>query len=352
MCKEKKKSNYKSSELLDIVKDSILPLYNLDNALIEEVKVKDTEKHRAVYKILDNENTYCLKKVYYSEESLLFVYSVVEWLYRKGIKVPNFLPSLANDRFVSYKDLLFILTPWIEGTKCNLDEDSCISNTAKTLAKLHKSTKNFKPIPGSYKKENFDNLYISTEKHFTKLLECFNEAQKRKDKFSKLFIKTFDNNMELAKISLEISSSINFKNLSVSLCHGDYVNKNLVCKDNDIWVIDFDKCSLNYSIFDVSYFFRRLLKRNSSYWDIEIAKKFLLTYNEISPCTKDDIKYLLAYIAFPQKYWRVSKDYYNNIKKCNKIAFLDILSNNVKSIEPQKKFVSEFYNFCLKEFDL
>lgn len=352
MCKDRKKSNHKDEYLLKLVETSILPLYNLENAKIEQIKIKHTEKHRAVYKISLQDKIYCLKKVYYSEENLLFVYSAVQWLFKKGFKVPNFIFNINGEPFVSVDNLLFILTPWLEGTKCNFDAQHCLENTLKTLAIFHENTRNFKPIEGSYIRENFDNLYISTNKHFIKLLECFNEAQKRKDKFSKLFLKNFDDNIELAKFSLEISSTINFKNLSRSLCHGDYVNKNLICKDNDICIIDFDKCSINYSIFDLSYFFRRLLKRRGSTWDLETAKKALLAYNKYSKCTKDDIKYLLAYISFPQKYWRISKDYFNNVKKCNKHTFLDMLSNNSKTVCLQKKFVSDFYEFCVETFDI
>lgn len=352
MCKDKKKSHYKTEDLLKLVKTSILPLYNLENAKVEQIKIKDTNKHRAVYKISKDNEVYCLKKVYFKEENLLFVYSVVEWLFRKGLNVPRFLPSIDNNRFVSADNFLFILTPWIEGEKCDFDDDACLKNSVKTLGTLHKSSENFVAIEGSLIKENYDNLYISIEKHFFKLLECYNQAQKIKDKFSRLFMEIFDDNIKTAKLSLEIASTIDFSNLSKSLCHGDYVNKNLICKENDIWIIDFDKCSLNYSISDLGYYFRRLLKRSNTHWDLEAAKKAILAYNEINPCTKDDIKYLIAYTIFPQKYWRVSKDYFNNIKKCNKKAFLDILSNNSKSTLAQKEFAEEFYEFCKKEFKL
>lgn len=86
MCKDRKKSNHKDEYLLKLVETSILPLYNLENAKIEQIKIKHTEKHRAVYKISLRDKIYCLKKVYYSEENLLFVYSAVQWLFKKVLK--------------------------------------------------------------------------------------------------------------------------------------------------------------------------------------------------------------------------------------------------------------------------
>ena len=70
---------------IDTIKNNILPKYSIYNADINTVKIKDTTKQRAVFKINYNNNCYCIKKVYYDEANLLFVYSAMEWLYRNGI---------------------------------------------------------------------------------------------------------------------------------------------------------------------------------------------------------------------------------------------------------------------------
>ena len=82
-------------KIIDInnIKQNILPKFFLDNAQITMVKFKDTSKQRAVFKVTLNQKNYCLKKVYYDESNLLFVYSAMEWLYRNNIKVPKLLPS-------------------------------------------------------------------------------------------------------------------------------------------------------------------------------------------------------------------------------------------------------------------
>ncbi|MBS2905149.1 hypothetical protein KFV96_28960, partial [Klebsiella pneumoniae] len=91
------------------------------NAQISIIKFKDTEKQRAVYRVDYNNNSYCLKKVYYELDDLLYVYSAIEWLYRNKIRVPKLLPTIDNNRFAQFNDMLFILTPWIEGEKCSFD---------------------------------------------------------------------------------------------------------------------------------------------------------------------------------------------------------------------------------------
>ena len=337
----------------EIIKQNVLPYYNLQNAKISVIKFKDTDKQRAVYRIDFKDKSYCLKKVYYNINDLLYVYSATEWLYRNNIKVPKLLPTIDNNRFVSYQDMLFILTPWIDGDKCNFDNINHIIIAVKKLAIIHSISRNFRPILGSSMKEGFDDYYISTLKHFQDLLQASNEAFKYKDTFSKHFISSFDINLHLAKISLDIANKIDNSDLSVSLCHGDYVNKNLIFpSDLDPWIIDFDKCKLDYCAKDLAYFMRRLLKRENTKWNVDLALIVLNTYNTISPLTKSDLRYLISYICFPQKYWRISRDYYKNIYKCNKSSFLTLLSNAISKTDSQYEFALNIIDSVQKEFQI
>lgn len=334
----------------DEIINNILPQFNCKNASIEQIKIKNTDKQRAVYKVtaLDN-SVYCLKKVYYNETTLLFIYSVVEWLYRNEIKVARFLPSKDNKRFIEYKNMLFIFTPWLEGTKFNYDNFDDVIKASKNLAKLHSVTKDFFPIDGSLMKTGYDDLYISLNKHGKQLTECYNKASTINDDFSKIFMSTYKDNMSLVNKCLNLSHNINLDNLSRSICHGDYVNKNiLINNNNEICLIDFDKCCMNFSATDISYFLRRLLKRENTKWNLDITKRCLYEYNLINHLSADDIAYIFAYIIFPQKYWRLSRDYYNNINKANKYAFCNLLTK----ANLQCKYQLQFMTSLTSEFNL
>lgn len=326
---------------IENIKKYILPAYSLDNADVLMIKFKDTDKQRAVFKVSFNNKDYCLKKVYYDEENLLFVYSAMEWLYRNGVNVPKLLPTKDNNRFFYFKNMLFILTPWVSGEKCNFDSINDIRLSAKTLAKLHKATKNFTSIPGSKERFGLEDYHLSISKHFNDILLNANLANNYNDKFSKIFLDNLSNNLELAKLSLEISSSIKIQNLNTSLCHGDYVNKNILISSNeDICIIDFDKCKYDYCAHDISYFLRRLLKRTTTNWNSALTVDILNQYKSINPLNSCDLKYILAYLAFPQKYWKISRDYYRNINKCNKNAFIALLEKGIKHSQEQLDYIN------------
>ena len=330
------------NKLIDIdnIKKYILPKFFLKDANITMVKFKDTEKQRAVFKVTSNNKNYCLKKVYYDEENLLFVYSAMEWLYRNNVMVPKLLPSIDNNRFIYYKDMLFILTPWVQGEKCNFDSLNDIRLSIKTLAKLHKCSKNFTPISGSTNRVGLENYYLSINKHFNDILETANLASTYKDKFSKLYLNNLDSNLSLAKLSLEIASSIDNSNLSISLCHGDYVNKNILINNDDVWIIDFDKCKEDYCSHDLAYFLRRLLKRSTTNWNPALTVDIINTYLKVNTLTDSDLKYILAYLAFPQKFWKISRDYYKNINKCNKNSFIALFTKGLDRSADQLDYIN------------
>lgn len=334
------------------VKEHVLPKYNMANADITRIKFKDTNKQRAVYKISYLNKNYCLKKVYFDEGNLLFVYSAIEWLFRNNINVPRILPTIDKKRFVKYNNMLFILTPWIDGIKCNYDNSSHLFSTTLNLAKMHNRSKNFIPIDKSYKRTNFQNIYTSFEKHFRQLLNCSNLSFRYQDKFSKLFLKNFEVNSTLAEIALTVSSTINYNNLTTSLCHLDYVNKNIIFDNNNkIWVIDFDKCSIDYCSHDLSYFLRRFLKRNNINWNLNTAIKCLSLYEKVSSLTLDDYKYIISYLSFPQKFWKISRDYYNNITKCNISSFFYLLKKASNNTINQLEFTIGLGKYTEKKFN-
>lgn len=339
--------------VIECIKHNILPKYDLFNSDVSMVKFKDTDKQRAVFKVVSEQGSFCLKKVYFGINDLLYVYSATEWLYRKNFNVPKLLPTIDNNRFVVYDEMFFILTPWIEGMKCDFDNVKHMVLSIRNLANMHKYCQKFTPIKGSSNRLGLDDLYISTLKHFQQLLLTSNLANEVKDKFSYEFLEHFDNNLIIAEKSLSIASRIDTNELTQSLCHGDYVNKNIIFADNfDIWVIDFDKCKFDYSAHDIGYLLRRLLKREETKWDEDLTISLLKNYNEIFPLTPSDFRYILSYVIFPQKYWKISRDYYKNIKKCNKQAFSTLLKKTNRKLDSHLAYAKVICDKVEREFNI
>lgn len=339
------------------IKSNVLNHYNIETFNIENIKFKDTDKQRAVYKVYTNKGIKCLKKVYYDKKTLLFLYSVIEWLNARGILCPRLISTKKGLKYVNYNDNLFILTDWIDGRKCDYDNIDDIKAVAVNLAKIHKTSKNFKPIDGS-KIRQADKDYLSSySKHFLQLLELSNSAYLIKDKFSKIYLEHFDYNLEKARESVYILSQIDFSKpigdevSNCSICHLDYVNKNLIfTPENRLYAIDFDRTMLDIPVHDVSIFLRRILKRENTSWDFEIFKCAVESYEKVRPLSCNEYLLLFSILMFPQKFWKVSRDYYKNRRECNKEAFISIIKKITKQQKDHEFFCEQMREYINKKF--
>ncbi|MPM22615.1 hypothetical protein SDC9_69072 [bioreactor metagenome] len=83
---------------------------------------------------------------------------------------------------------------------------------------------------------------------------------------------------------------------------------------------------------------------------MELTITFLNEYEKHNELTIDDYKYILSYLAFPQKYWKISRDYFANISKCNKKAFISLIEKVVDQHEDQLNFVRKFTEYIEFKF--
>jgi CotS family spore coat protein len=342
---------------IDEIKNSVLSHYNFQVHDVESIKFKDTDKQRAVYKVSTNRGIKCLKKVYHDEPTLLFIYSMVEWLNAKGVLCPRFNSTRKGLKYVKYNNNLFILTDWIEGRKCNYDELDDVKRSAVNLAKIHSCSKDFRPIEGSLVKQGSSDFFQSYNKHFLQLLELSNSAFIIRDKFSKIYLDSFDYNLEKARESVYLLSLIDYtipigdRVSACAICHLDYVNKNIIfSNENKLHVIDFDKSQLSMPIVDVSSFLKRIMKRKNTSWDFEIFESAIDSYESIRPLSLSEHITLLAFLMFPQKFWKTSRDYYKNRKKCNKDSFITIIKKVVDQQKDHEKFCMQYKNYIQEKF--
>lgn len=342
---------------IDEIKEKVLINYNLNVLNIENIKYKDTSKPRAVFKVSTDRGVKCLKKVYYDEPTLLFIYSVIEWLNFKGVICPRFISTKKGLKYVRYKNSLYLLTDWIEGRKCDYDNIEDLKLASENLARIHLYSYMFSPIEGSRIPKSESDFVQSLNKHFLQLLELSNKAFILKDKFSRLFLDNFDYNIEKAQESVYLISLIDFSRdfgdrvSKKAICHLDYVNKNIIITpENKLVVIDFDRTAIDMPLHDLIYYFRRILKRENTSWNFEIFKTAIESYERVRKMSYSEHVALLAALMFPHKFWKVSRDYYRNRKECNRDAFITILKKISAQQEKHDLFCNQFKIYIEEKF--
>lgn len=339
----------------DVDLSYILDNFNIKNFKFEKIKEKNTKKNRIVYKVNFLNNFFCLKQTYFEKKDILFIYSYLEWLNLYEIKVPYLIKSKQNKPFVKYNDKFFILTTWIDGKKLNYDNlNECI-NSITLLAKIHRISANIPLIYGANSIINFLDLKQKYKKNIMELHKMYTIFKNINDEISPIFLQNFNILKHFGNISLLFSQIINLNNLNKCICHGDFVNKNLLVNDKEIIPIDFDRSCINYSIFDLCYFLRRYLRRTTTNWNFKSTILLLKHYDKINPLFLDEYLYLISYLSFPQKFFKISKSYlynYKNLTINQKLIYRNLLFKNSLSFNNKLNFINNFEIFIESKFNI
>ncbi len=334
----------------------ILGNFNINNFETEKIKEKVSRKSRIVYKIKYFDNFFCLKQTYFDIKNILFIYSYLQWLHLYNFNIPYLIKSNQNKPFIKYNNKFYILTKWIDGKKLDYDNfDECIYSII-FLSKIHEASNNVLFINGANKREIYTNLKSKFIKNTNELYDLYSSAKIYKDNFSDIFISYFEDCINLAKISKRYASLINSKNLNTSICHGDYVNKNILVQNkNQISPIDFDRSCISFSMNDLGYFLRRYLRRANTNWNFKSAIKLINYYDKNNPLYLDDYLYLFSYLSFPQKFLKISKFYFENIEYLSnnqKLFQEHLLMKNCISTYNQLEFTYLFEEYINANFNI
>lgn len=334
--------------------DYILSNFGIRNYKIDKIKEKKSKKPRSIYKIYYFDNLYCLKQTYFNIQKMLFIYSYLNWLNNYNVPIPNLIKSHNNKPFVVYDNTCYILTRWIKGEKLNYDNlDECIK-TMQFLGKMHSISSNMNPIEKSKPSINFVNLRHKLTKQINELNKIHNLAYITQDDFSKKFIAYYKNFLYLGEKSVKVASIINTSKLNISICHGDFVSKNIII-NNSVVPIDFDRCCISYSIFDLAFFLKRYLRHKGTYWNFENALILINSYNKKNSISIDEYLYLIAYLSFPYKFLKLSKLYFNNLYNLsnnNKYEYQNSIKKIGNSFEHQFKFILSFEKYFNSKFHI
>lgn len=171
-------------------------------------------------------------------------------------------------------------------------------------------------------------------------------AQRERNEFDYLVLEYIDYFYELGENALEkIHNSKYYDVVKKSqeerlFCHHDYTHCNIICKDLETSVINFEHCTFDLKVYDVANLLRRKMRKCN--WDINEAMVIIDAYTSIEPISKEEFEILEIMLQFPQKFWRVVNRYYNSRRIKREKNFIARFNEVIEEIEYHKRFLNEF----------
>ncbi|MEG2867667.1 MAG: CotS family spore coat protein [Terrisporobacter sp.] len=317
-----------------------------------DIKIEVIKANKGVYYLKSNKGERCLKKINYGPQKLLFVCGAKEHLINNGFKgVDKYYLNIDGEPYALVNEDLYTLSEWLDGRECDFHNIEEVKIAAKTLAQMHEASKGYDPPENSKLKSDLGRWPSLMAKRIKSLDKMRDMVRKRNNKsnFDLVYLKSMEFYKEIGKKALNTLEESNYIELcqiaeiDKNFCHHDYTYHNIVIdKQENVNIIDFDYCKREIRTFDISNFMTKVLKRVN--WNMEFAKAIIDSYNEVSPLREDEYNVLLAYLQFPQRYWRLANRYYYNEVNWGQNTFAGKIEAIIKEQEQFLGFLESFKN--------
>jgi Ser/Thr protein kinase RdoA (MazF antagonist) len=238
-----------------------------------------------IYEIQTSSQKYIFKIYKYNSKSLSdinFEKNFVSYLNKNGINTSIYVSNIQGS-FISemsfYEGARYaILTTYANGIELTYDNREDAFFYGVNMAKLHKTSKNFKPtIIKNIDIKSRINTSIKTINIFLK-----SEYQHELKYFQYFF-----------KILLNKFQNLDMNDFNKVFCHGDLHGGNAHKLSSTITLFDFDFSGYGLIVYDISVFkWRCMIMKEKVQW-----KDFLKGYQEVIKLNNRELKYLLIFVA-------------------------------------------------------
>ncbi|MFZ5968776.1 MAG: CotS family spore coat protein [Bacillota bacterium] len=318
------------------------------------VKVKKMIPLKTVFLVEGHNGVYCLKKLPYREEKLLFLHGVKEHLEQKGFhRIDKYVLSKTRPYVKERKDI-FIMTRWILGRECDFSNPLDIYEAAKTLAAFHLAAEGFTPPEGSRIRSDMGTWVKTYSERCADLMVIKNLVKMKavKNAADMVYLRNVDMLYQMGVSAVKMLQGNGYfeqveeESTAGCLCHHDYTDHNIIVDHNGHQhMIDFDYCKYELRCYDLAHFIMRNMKK--FFWDFDMAMEILEVYDRIRPVSDRELKLMGSLFQFPQGFWRMSTRYYYEKYDWKEGDILERIEGVVSNIPFQIDFLETYHRVFL-----
>lgn len=290
-----------------------------------EIEVLRTRKGRGAIICDTSQGCLILKEYSGSQERLALQDKLLRQVAEAGlVRVERIVPAREGELFVKDNEgMKYVLKTWQEGRECNIrDREEC-RDAVRLLAKLHENMtlpSDAFDLPEAFSLEKEYDKRNRELKRVGKYLQ-----QKRQKTWFEISLrKALDEFLEQAAAVAEEwkqyasmhgagkENSGSTANAEVLFCHGDYQYHNILQGSEGWFLVNFEKYQRDNPIRDLYLLLRKLLEKGN--WSVALGTELLEVYGKERPITAHSWIELYYRLAYPEKFWKIAKFYYNSGK--------------------------------------
>lgn len=249
----------------------------------------------------------------------------------------------------------YVMRTAYQGRECNITNIEDVNIAAEKLARFHIIGKKIFEVSEG-------DVHIRINGNFsrrnTELRRIRSYMGKRSPKrsFEELYINNFDYFYTQASECEKRYGARKDKNDKDHLgyCHGMYNHHSVIISEgddleieNNVSIINFDKFYVGNQLADLYHLIRKVIEKND--YDFVYFKSILEKYESIIKLSKDDIEYIYICLCYPEKFYKISNQYYNSSKNWISPKLVDKLNSTIIMEERKQKFLGKLCKY-LEEY--
>lgn len=338
-----------------------------------DVRIISTFRSRGTFQCETDQGLALLKEYHHSLRRLALEYEWKEKLAEAGF-------SLTDRYFLSREDSLvvydryhtpFVLKHYFSGRECDLTSRGDVRAACANLAQLHSVSATIPDppfaqtggspcagsepdLPGrnpSFICKNIESpaQMFARRNQELKTIRRFISRVNHKKSFELLYMKYFpyyyaEAERALAALRERFPEG---PGTASGVCHGAYHQHNiLMLPDGSVATIGFESVCYQPFLMDLYLFLRKTMEK--SHYDFRLFENGVAGYGEHLPVSGEDLCFLYYLFLYPEKFWKISNQYYNRRKSWQPPKMCEKLERIAAQNEERLHFLEQFSRYLLK----
>ena len=282
-----------------------------------DIKVISTFRSRGTFQCETDQGLALLKEYHHSLHRLAMEYEWKEKLALAGFsRTDRYFVSKDNSLVVYDRyHTPFVLKHYFSGRECDLGSASDVYAACRNLALLHKTSAGISEIPfENPHTESISRLFARRNQELRMIRKYVSRVTKKKS-FELLYLKYFDTFYAEAVHAADTLLALGTEDSlpACGVCHGAYQHHNiLMLPDHSVATVGFESICYQPYLVDLYLFLRKTMEKNHYDWDL--FSRGIAGYADQLPLSDSELRFLYLLFLYPEKFWKISNQYYNRRK--------------------------------------
>lgn len=308
-----------------------------------DVEVKSSFRSRGCLHIETDRGLFMVMPYYGSPMRLACELELQKKLEAEGFdKVDQICPNRENG-LISYDKYRtpFILKKAFEGRECNLKDEKDLETACSNLARLHKTLNELEEYHVDNRITPSIPTMLKSRKQELKRIRNFMKKSGRRTEFELTFTSCYEEFYEEAETALSMAENRtqDYFREGYGICHGAYHHHNIMILPEGTATLNLGQFHYNQQILDLYSFIRKALEKN--HYQKRVFEIAIRGYEQEISLKTGDLERLLMLFTFPEKFWKISNQYFNNKKCWMPPKNLEKLKKTIEQNTGRKQFLQD-----------